>query len=139
MALYTDEGALEFFLEISRQYQDRGMMKWNGFYLSDHTAVMEKDGKKRSKINLPKEELTSAEIDNRIQKAYTQFRRVAIQLADLDPENHYYDDLIGKIAGQGEQGIYLQLEETVLLIDVASIRNIEILGTDKILDKEVLR
>ena len=26
-----------------REYQDRGMMKWQGFYLSEHTTAMEAD------------------------------------------------------------------------------------------------
>lgn len=139
MALFNDEAALEFLLEVARNYQDRGMMKWNGFYLSDHTAIMEKDGKRRSKINRAKEELSQKKIDQIIQKAYTQSRRVSIQLADLDSENHYFDDLIGRIIGQGDQGIYLQIDDSVLLISVENIRNIELLGTDKILDQEVLR
>ena len=26
-----------------REYQDRGMMKWQGFYLSEHTTAMRDD------------------------------------------------------------------------------------------------
>lgn len=29
--------------EEIRLYQDRGMMKWQGFYLSEHTTAMEAD------------------------------------------------------------------------------------------------
>lgn len=28
--------------QFLNQYQDRGMMKWQGFYLSDHTASLNK-------------------------------------------------------------------------------------------------
>ena len=29
--------------EEIRQYQDRGMMKWQGFFLSEHTTEIKKD------------------------------------------------------------------------------------------------
>lgn len=29
--------------EEIRHYQDRGMMKWQGFFLSEHTAEMRRD------------------------------------------------------------------------------------------------
>lgn len=29
--------------EDIRNYQDRGMMKWQGFFLSEHTSAMTKD------------------------------------------------------------------------------------------------
>lgn len=29
--------------EEVRAYRDRGMMKWQGFYLSEHTSEMKKD------------------------------------------------------------------------------------------------
>lgn len=32
-----------------REYHDRGMMKWQGFYLSEHTSAMKKD-RDRKKI-----------------------------------------------------------------------------------------
>ena len=33
--------------EFFRTYQDRGMKKWAGFYLSDHTAKINRDKKRR--------------------------------------------------------------------------------------------
>ncbi|GFH41244.1 hypothetical protein [Pseudolactococcus insecticola] len=30
-----------------REYHDRGMLKWQGFYLSEHTAAMEEDEKEK--------------------------------------------------------------------------------------------
>lgn len=33
--------------EEVREYRDRGMMKWQGFYLSEHTAAIEEEKKKK--------------------------------------------------------------------------------------------
>lgn len=132
--MYDDKEALLFLLEAKRTYQDRGMMKWTGFYLSDHTATLEKDGKRRSKINPQKIMMSAEEIDLVIQTAYTQFKRVAIQLEELDAENHYYDDIVGLIQGQNDLGIYIDSNDQIITVNVADIRNIEILAPKKILN-----
>lgn len=36
--------------EFLANYQDRGMMKWNGYYLSDHTAIRTRDRRHRNSI-----------------------------------------------------------------------------------------
>lgn len=131
---YSDEIAQEFFLEIKRTYSDRKMMKWNGFYLSDETAEIEKDRKKREKINHPKVKMTPEAIDLMIRKSFIQNFRIAIQMDELDRENHFYDDLIGIVVGQNELGIYLEQDDHELVnIDVEQIRNIEQLLPNKIL------
>lgn len=34
---------------FEQSYQDRGMLKWQGFYLSDYTAALNKERAKRDK------------------------------------------------------------------------------------------
>ena len=50
--IYDDDSAEKLFMEAKQVYQDRGMMKWIGFYLSDHTAVLNKESKVRNHINI---------------------------------------------------------------------------------------
>ena len=50
--IYDDESAEKLFLEAKSVYEDRGMLKWlTGFFLSDHTAAMQKDVAERSRVN----------------------------------------------------------------------------------------
>lgn len=133
--MLDDETAKEYFMEIMRTYKDRAMMKWNGFYLSDETEILEKDRKKRAKVNKPKAKLDIFEIDKLVQMSLIQKRRIAIQLDALDSENHYFDDLVGRIIGHGELGIYLEQDDTqIAMIELDQIRNIEILIPKKILN-----
>ncbi len=39
---------------LNDEYQDRGMKKWAGFFLSEHTAEQEKIQKGLAHINSPK-------------------------------------------------------------------------------------
>lgn len=138
--IYDDESAEQLFLEAKKVYQDRGMMKWIGFYLSDHTAVLNKESKERNHINVEKEQMTLEEIGKVLQQAYLQNKRIAIQLEALDDEGNYLDDLVGRIIGQKEEQIYLNEEERgAVHLAIEQIHHVEILGPKKILSQEITK
>ncbi|EOH91825.1 hypothetical protein [Enterococcus pallens] len=135
--MYDDETAMELFLEAKQNYQDRGMIKWIGFYLSDHTALLTKDNKQRYKENLQKPQQTLEEISQLLQQSYIQNKRIALQLEALDSERKYYDDLIGRVIGQKDQLIYLATdEEEIVHLEIEQLRHAELLGPNKILTKD---
>lgn len=43
-------------------YNDRGRLKWAGFYLSDHTEKIDADNEQRANQNLAKEQMTTEEV-----------------------------------------------------------------------------
>lgn len=138
--IYDDESAEQLFLEAKKVYQDRGMMKWVGFYLSDHTAVLNKESKERNHINVEKEQMTLEEIGEVLQQAYLQHKRIAIQLEALDDEGNYLDDLVGRLIGQREEQIYLNEEERgAVHLAIEQIHHVEILGPKKILNQEITK
>lgn len=131
---YDDESAKQLFMAAKRVYHDRGMMKWIGFYLSDHTAVLNKEANQRKQLYLDKGQMSMEAIGECLQVAYLQNKRVAIQLEALDSEGQFFPDLIGKISGQKEQHIYLNEEARgILRVELEQIHHIELLGPKKIL------
>lgn len=133
--IYDDESAQQFFMEAKQVYQDRGMVKWVGFYLSDHTAVLKQAAQKRHQVNLAKKEQSLAEISRFLQQAFLQKKRVSIQLNLLDSESNFMNDLVGKIIGQKDGVIYLAEEEQgILQVEIDQLRHVELLGAKKILD-----
>lgn len=138
--IYDEESAERLFMEAKQVYQDRGMMKWIGFYLSDHTAVMDQESKERNHINIEKEQMTLEEIGEVLQQAYLKNKRIAIQLETLNDEGNYLNDLVGKIFGQKEEQIYLNEEERGMLhLTIEQIHHVEILGPKKILDQTIVK
>lgn len=138
--IYDDESAERLFMEAKQVYQDRGMMKWIGFYLSDHTAVLDQESKERNHINIEKEQMTLEEIGEVLQQAYLKNKRIAIQLETLNDEGNYLDDLVGKIFGQKEEQIYLNEEKRGMLhLTIEQIHHVEILGSKKILDQTIIK
>lgn len=120
--IYDDESAKKLFMEAKQIYQDRGMLKWIGFYLSDQTAAIQKDVAERSKVNPQKEEMNGEDIERILNEARIKNVPVAVQLNNLNVEAQYYDDIIGMIRGYDALGIYIDSKK--VLYD--EIRNVEL-------------
>ena len=111
---------------LIRNYDDRGMAKWIGFYLSEHTSEMEKDKGARNKVWDRKEPMTELEIGEVIDKAYGKHSTVIIQTSELDLEGYAFEDIIGSIEAIQDNNLYVQSAEYGLrLISIDSINNIQ--------------
>jgi len=102
-------------------YNDRGRLKWAGFYLSDHTEEIDADNEQRVNHNLAKEQMTTEEIAEVLNAAVIKNRSVCIQKEERNAEGYYPDDIIGKILGSDELGIYVGKDK----IHYDEIRHIE--------------
>lgn len=120
--MYDDETAIQLFLEAKSVYQDRGMLKYMGFYLSDHTALLKKLYKNETKINPQKPQMSAEDIDRILFSARQLNDPVAIQLEQLDMEGRYLDDIKGFIMGHDSLGVYIGDQK----INYDEIRNVEI-------------
>ena len=125
--IYDDESAIKLFLEAKKVYEDRNMLKWIGFYLSDQTAAINKDVTERSKVNNQKPLMQSEEIENVLNEARLKSKPVSVQLEALNENTQYYDDVIGMIRGYDELGIYIGDQK----VHYDEIRNVEVYNWKK--------
>lgn len=88
-------------------YDDRGMIKWSGFYLSEHTDLMNKDVKNRLVSPSQKPQMEIDEINRVMEEAKLKDKSVCIQIEARDLNGNYFPDVIGKINGFDELGIYV--------------------------------
>lgn len=107
---------------MNSQYHDRGMKKWAGFFLSEHTAEQENIQKGLAHFNPPKPQMSEREISEILQLAIVKNKPVAIQIEAVDSDGNYYDDIIGKLKGSDSIGIYVGNEK----VHYDEIRNIQI-------------
>ena len=106
----------------NNNYQDRGMKKWAGFYLSEHTAEQEKNTQEAAHINKAKEEMSETEIKAVLEEAVLKNKRVSVQLRAVNYEGNYYDDVVGFLKGADALGIFVGMKK----IPYADMRHIEI-------------
>ncbi|WP_430609073.1 hypothetical protein [Enterococcus sp. DIV0876] len=103
-------------------YEDRKKLKWQGFFLSEHTTEIDTETQRQFHCP-PKEALSSEEINQCLFEAMKKNRAVAIQREEVDQEGHYPPDITGKISGYDSLGIYLS-GESVEKIHYDEIRHV---------------
>ncbi|MBD9774743.1 hypothetical protein IHQ17_14420 [Enterococcus faecalis] len=54
-------------------YNDRGRLKWAGFYLSDHTEEIDAENEQRANQNLAKEQMTTEDITEVLNGSVAKF------------------------------------------------------------------
>ncbi|BDZ31587.1 DNA-directed RNA polymerase subunit beta [Lactiplantibacillus sp. WILCCON 0030] len=111
-------------------YDDRGMLKWMGWILSDHSAYMESVGK-QTRPREVKPEMPVTQISANLQKAWKTGQAVIVQSDTLE-NNCFTAEYHGQVAGyQGDQ-IYLQLaNDSVKFFHLDELRYVEIPTAEK--------
>ena len=113
MSSEFDKRVEEFFWT----YQDRGMKKWAGFYLSDHTAKINQDNKKRNTIYVRKTPMDQKDIRAMLLKSFGEHRKVSVQLKDLSIDNDLQADIVGFVEGYQEDTAIIS-KNLVLIEDI---------------------
>lgn len=107
---------------MAYDYEDRGMKKWMGMYLSEHTKQMT-ERKEQAAIVVPQRpQMTLEEIGEVLSKAQIHNSTVVLQKEERDMEGRYKSDIIGNISGYDETGIYINSNK----VDYDEIRNVQI-------------
>ena len=124
MAYHTDP--------FVRNYDDRGMAKWMGSFLSEHTSEMEKDNTIRNTIYYRREKMSEIEISSILDTAYRYRYSVIIQLDALNTEGFAFEDVTGVVEGFNGNKLYLSDVETgIQIVSINSINHIALSTTEK--------
>ncbi|MBM7617923.1 hypothetical protein JOC36_001516 [Weissella uvarum] len=114
----------KYFFE--HDYHDRGMVKWQGFYLSDHVEDVEKYTNKRARAMEQQElkEMTTEEITQVLFDAYRNHQQVAYQLNRKDIKGMYSPVLKGKVNGYIDDEAFIGAQ-TVTIADINYVELID--------------
>lgn len=99
-----DKLATAFF---QRDYHDRGMLKWGGFYLSDHTSALAKMHA-AEQVETPRPQQPLPELSRALAAAWRSQRPVHLQLNVCD-DNQVLTTVDGVIAGVDADQIVVRL------------------------------
>ena len=113
---FSDQEAEIFF---KHDYIDRGMIKWQGFYLSDHTSALNAEHETKDKV-LQREvspQMTVKEITDVINKAIVKNKTVKIQTNKCDSNGIFEAPIEGEISGYVSNQLYINIK-TIVKIDM---------------------
>ncbi len=116
-----NEKELQHFFDY--EYRDRGMLKWQGFFLSDHTSALNKEAGTKAPVRLPQQNET--EISAKLLHAWQNKRSVIIQLQEVDDEQ-IPQEIKGTVAGYKDNEIAVQttIKEKPVMLLQEMIRNV---------------
>lgn len=116
----SDSNLINQFLKYD--YHDRGMMKWQGFYLSDHTSARtKKSNEEKSKQALTHAiKMTSHEIAEVINSAIMKSTPVSIDLSTKNIDGTLLEPVTGLIDGWYEDNLIIN-DAKVNIADIYAI------------------
>lgn len=109
--------------QSARDYQDRGMAKWMGFYLSEHTTALSKAKSK--------EDLTPAKSHQQLLflagQLYASQAKSLISIAEKERRVYYQ----GQIVQLGAQHLLIKNQEHYHNLPISDILDIDLLEDDE--------
>lgn len=118
-----DKAIQDFF----KNYHDRGMQKWGGFFLSDHTVQINKDNQKANTFYRKEAEMDLQEISRIFFKAFSNHYKIRLQLKDRNYNNEFKRDITGFVDGYHDSQIIV----SGYAIELEDINHVEILRPNK--------
>lgn len=106
-----------------KNYQDRGMKKWQGFMLSDHIAAINRDKEEKAKVYTEKETMSETEISQVLLQAFANNKTIAVQIKEKTLDKKIHPDIIGIVKGYEENQIVIGNSK----IELDNINNIQII------------
>jgi hypothetical protein len=113
------------------EFKDRGMVRWFGFYLSDHTAAIHRKKKEEDELFSQQhhEQMSLSEMTNTISQALIHQQKILIERDLTEVKSHEFVDappIIGHIEGWTEIGLVIDQRE----IPYDEIKYVEIYKSD---------
>ncbi|WPC19280.1 hypothetical protein N6G96_07170 [Pediococcus inopinatus] len=117
----VDESVTENFFE--HDYKDRGMLKWGGFFLSDHTSALKKMKAEVEEKLLPKQDQKT--VSSLLLSAWKRKRIVHVQLLAL--RNEEVESYTGLVMGHNDEGVVIQENNEAqnnVVVELELVRNV---------------
>lgn len=109
---------------FDHDYHDRGMIKWQGYMLSDHTSALKKESKQRATVIEPKPLMTAEEIGEVLEQSYANNKRVSLQLYSTSSDRTLEPDKTGKVLGVQDNNVFVDGNDWIA---IDTIRHAELI------------
>lgn len=94
-------------MSYGESYQDRGMVKWAGFYLSEHTDTLNDQMTREKNCPQQKMQMNIDEIGTILSETQRRNKEITIQIEERDSNGYYKPDTVRVIKGFDELGIFV--------------------------------
>ncbi|MGY3765381.1 hypothetical protein ACWOAH_02345 [Vagococcus vulneris] len=108
-------------IRLNDYYKDRGIVKYQGFFLSEHTTSIMNEESDRNLEIFGKEQMSEEQIMELIERAIMKQQRISVQLNLKDMTGNFMEDISGMVLGYEDGTLYL--DDAPIMI--SQIRHVE--------------
>ncbi|GEK28415.1 hypothetical protein [Furfurilactobacillus siliginis] len=109
---------------FANRYVERGMLKWQGYYLSDHTSALNKEATDKQPQQVH-ERQSSDTVRELLADAYANQYMVSIQRYPHNSDKVYAPDLTGHISGTTGDAVVLDTGQPLMINDIRHVKLIK--------------
>lgn len=95
---------------FKNDYRERGKVKWNGYFLSDHTSSLKQETLVRQNTTRKLVRMPRTDIKNILQSASLNYKSVTIQEDFTDKSNEMLSNTVGFVTGFSDRGVVINKE-----------------------------
>lgn len=126
----SDDSNVHWLSTRDQAYQDRKMIKWLGFILSNHMESIKKNKEEIKKTVVRKDKQSLQTISQILKKAYDHRQMIHLQI-DFIYDGEYQEDIQGVVAGFDGPYIHIRTLEDYFSIQIELIHHAEIILDEK--------
>ncbi|MCT8388345.1 hypothetical protein [Leuconostoc lactis] len=110
---------------FKNDYRERGKVKWNGYFLSDHTSSLKVDASERHQQTERLTRMTVEDIKRTLMHALLEYHEVVIQQDVQDETGKLFKNIVGSIDGFSDRGVVID-KEHLFFEDIRGVKEVSI-------------
>ena len=110
---------------FKNDYRERGKVKWNGYFLSDHTSSLKVDANERHQQTERLPRMTVEDIRQTLMHALLEYHEVVIQKDVQDETGKLFKNIVGGVDGFSDRGVVID-KEHLLFENIRAVKEVSI-------------
>ncbi|WP_349535074.1 hypothetical protein [Leuconostoc citreum] len=106
---------------FKNDYRERGKIKWQGYFLSDHTALLKSDNKKRHQVTQKLPRMSLNDIKQTLDEAALNYATAIVQQDQQSSDGQMIDNLVGSVSGYSDRGVVIN-KQHILFETIRAVR-----------------
>lgn len=110
---------------FQNDYRERGKVKWNGYFLSDHTSSLKSETHERHQQTKRLPRMTVEDIRQTLMHALLEYHEVVIQQDVQDETGKLFKNIVGGIDGFSDRGVVID-KKHLLFENIRAVKEVSI-------------
>lgn len=110
---------------FKNDYRERGKVKWNGYFLSDHTSSLKSEAYERHQQTERLPRMTVEDIRRTLMHALIEYHEIVIQRDVQDETGKLFKNIVGGVDSFSDRGVVID-KEHLLFENIRAVKEVSI-------------